>query len=728
MKIKFCFTFFLFCLFFLYFHLRPSAFRLLCAEEKDWGTIINADRMEYLTGARDIVAIGNVEVIDKGVKLTCDSLTVNSQTKDGLAEGNARLENEKGVIEGEKIVYNFLTRKGRIIDGEFRANPYFGRAEEVERVSDKKFTAKRGYFTTCGFDTPHYRIKSKLIDVLMEDRIRARNNVFYAGKVPLAYLPFYSHSLKEPIMHVRFMPGHSKDWGSYMLSGWRYNLTEYINGRIYLDYRDRTGMAEGFGFNFDPPEFGEGDFKYYYTQERNRRLEEGEPAEFQRYFIRWRHQWDIDEDTGLTIEYYKITDSKRQVLGTQHNVLKDYFFREYEKESQPVSYAFLHRAFDYSALDLLLEKRTNRWYTQTEKLPVATYTLPSIQLGTEGSPFYFSNTTTAGSYNSKAAAPSLSENDVSLFRVDTDNRLSLPMKMAFISLTPFASSRNTYYDKNVYGSSTELRTAVSAGTDMSTKFYRIFNVKTDAFGLDINRLRHIITPAITYNYTHEPTVPNHKLKQIDSADSLSRSHSASLEFSNKLQTKRNGQSVDLVDVTISNSYTFKPKSGSARGSSLGNYLFELETRPYSWLGLSADFTYQSSGDRNDVNYRRVSNVNYDLALNLAEERQFTFGQRYQRKGGNQFVYEWLWRLNPKWKFSIYHQYEVGHDQALKRGLREQEYFIARDLHCWTVELRYNIERGEGEGIWMIWRLKAFPEMEFGYDQTYHQRKPGSQSY
>ncbi len=105
----------------------------------------------------------------------------------------------------------------------------------------------------------------------------------------------------------------------------------------------------------------------------------------------------------------------------------------------------------------------------------------------------------------------------------------------------------------------------------------------------------------------------------------------------------------------------------------------------------------------------------------------SIGQRYQLKGGNEITYDIEWRLTPKWKFSFYQRYNRGHDPTLKRGLREQEYSISRDLHCWAVELTNNVRRGQGEAVWLVFRLKAFPELEFEYNQSYHAPKPGSQS-
>ncbi len=689
--------------------------------------IVNGDRLEYSTDAREVTAEGNVEVIYKGVKLTCQRLTLNMLTKDCLAEGNARLDEKAGVIEGSKISYNFQTKTGLMIDSQFMANPYFGRAQKVNKVSESAFITNRSYITTCSLDRPHYRMKSRKINFFMNDRVEVKDALFCLGQVPILYLPQYTRSLKDPLMHVQVMMGKDKNWGKYILTAWRYNLTDNISGRIYLDYRDQLGVAEGFGSNYTFPGFGKGDFKYYYTQERSRRFDEGVPAEFQRYFVRWRHKWDIDQKTNLTSEYYKIVDSKREVpvRNTTYNILKDYFFREYEKDSQPLSYVLLHRSFNYSSMDLLIQKRVNRWYTQLEKLPEIKYSLPSIKIGE--SKFYFENSTQAANFDFKHAVPSPSGDDIGVGRLDTANKFSLPMKVAFFQLTPFVKNEETYYTQDVYGSAAVWRTVFYSGTDLSTKFYRIFNINSNFLGMDINSLRHIITPTVGYSFNHEPTILSSKLKQIDGIDSIARSNAASLELSNKLQTKRKGQSVDLVNFVVSNSYTFKPKTGDKLGSNLSDFLFKLELLPYSWMRVVSDATYKHSGNRSNEGYNKFTNVNWDVSFSIGPERSLGIGQRYQIKGGNEVTLNVNWRLNPKWRFYLYQRRNRGHDPTLKRGIREQEYTISRDLHCWTMDISYNIKRGIGETAWLIFRLKAFPELEFEYNQSYHAPKPGSQS-
>ena len=722
---------------------QPVAETVQNKEEEKQPIVVNGNTVEYSTENRQVTAQGNVSVDYKEVKLTCDKLTVNTLTKDGEAVGDVRLEDKQGVIEGQGMNYNFQSKAGVIMEARFRSNPYFARAEKAVKVSENEILLKRSQMTTCSYDNPHYRIKSKKVNFFPGDKIQMQDNTFYAGGFPLFYIPRYNHSLKEPLAHVQLMPGKSKEWGAYLLTAWRYNLTEDVTGRIYFDERQKIGNAQGFGVNYKTFKFGKGDFKYYYTQERDRHFNEGVPAKFQRYLIRARHKWDIDNQTNVTAQYYKIVDSKRSTKGvagvssneaydfSNSDFLKDYFYREYEKDSFPNSYVSIHHGFNRSSMDLVVDKRVNRWYPQMiEKLPEVKYSFPTSQI--LESPFNFENNTAAANLNRKDPVPSSSVNDLSTQRFDMFNKISVPVKVAFVRFSPFVQNRETLYDTDIYGSSIPPRTIFYAGTDASTKFFRLFDTKPHFLGMDINDIRHIITPTIAYTFNHEPTIPSSKLKQIDGVDSVNRNNSASLELSNKLQTKRNGKSVDFVDFRVNSTYTFKPKDAtSSEGSSLSDILFDLRFLPYTWLSLDADATYKHSGARDVENYNSFSNVNYDVGFNLGEERSFGWGQRYTMSNtssdNNEIIFNVKWRFNPKWKFAWYQRYQRGHDPVFKRGLREQEYTLSRDLHCWTWDITYNVKRGEGESIFFIFRLKAFPELEFNFGQDYHQPKPGSQS-
>jgi len=709
------------------------------ADSKESPIIINGDNVEYSADNKEVIATGNIEVIYKGSKLTCNKLKVNMLSKEGLAEGNARLEDEKGVVTGERIVYDFANKTGVIYNADFRANPYFGKSRKVEKVSDSEFVSKGGYFTTCSMDHPHYRLASKKIRMIPGDKVQSKQTTLYLGAVPLLYLPQFNYSMKEPIMHVQVEPGKRKDWGPYLLSAWRYNLTEKLNARVFLDYRSKLGWGEGFELNYFKTLVGKGDFKFYYTDEKPDNMPTDAPTEFQRYFLRWRHKWDIDERTNFTAEFYKITDERRK-YDLERNILKDYFFREYEKDSEPLSYALFHHAFDYSSLDILLQKRTNHWFDQLDKMPEINYNLPSLQLG--DSRFYFEDSTQVGSYNKKATTAPVTADDEAVSRLDTQNTLSYPTKISFIQFRPYLSSRQTMYDKGENGQHGIVRTVFYSGADLSTKFYRIYNAKTNFLKLDINDLRHIITPSIGYLYTHVPTIPISNIKQIDSVDEIHRGNTATLSLSNKLQTKRNGSSVDLVDFLITTDYVLDPKTGDnailnpREGENLkdnfSDILFKLKILPYSWMRFESDVTFEHS-DHTNVNYNKFSLASYSMTFDMAKGRSFSIGQRYERKGKNEVTLGFDWRLNPKWRFKMYQRYNFKQINdattgavILERGSQEQEYTFTRDLHCWELDFTLNKKEDTGTTIFFTFRLKAFPENEFGFDQSVSEEKSGAQ--
>ena len=710
-----------FLILFYCFTLYTLHFTLFCyAQDKNTGPVtVNGDTVEYSTENKMVTATGNVEVLYKGTRLTCKKITVNTETKDSSAEGDVRLEDEKGVLECSKMTYNFQTKAGTLIDADFRSNPYFGKAEKIDKISDAEFLALQGKMSTCNYDRPHYLIKSKKIDFFPHDKVTLKSGSVYVGSLPIFYLPQYIHSLADPMMHVQLMPGSRKTWGAYLLSAWRYNITENIKGRIYLDYREKLGLASGFGINYITRQFGKGDFKFYYTDEKPKDLPQANLSEFQRYFMRLRHKWDIDARTNLTAEYYKIVDEKRKHLDPQSEFLKDYFYREYEKKSQPLSYVSFNHNFNYSSINVLVQKQTNSWFDQLDKLPEVRYGLSALRL--RHTPLYLESNNSLANFNKKPQVSPATPDEVNVTRIDTLNKLSLPHKLAFLELSPFVASRQTFYDKGADGSSSLIRTIFYTGLNVNTKFYRIFNVKSNFLGMDINGLRHIITPSIRYAYNHEPTILGSKLKQIDSVDAILRSNAIAFELSNKLQTKRNDQAVDFADFRITGLYDFyaiDPQTNDK--GSFTDFIFNLNILPYSWMRMDADATYKYQEDY-------FSTVNYDINFNFGEERSLGFGQRYKRKGSNEITSGLNWRLTPKWKFSIFESYNLGHDPALRRGLREQEYSLSRDLHCWTMDVSCNVKKSEGVSVWLIFKLKAFPEMGFGFNQSYHAPQSGSQA-
>jgi len=263
---------------------------------------------------------------------------------------------------------------------------------------------------------------------------------------------------------------------------------------------------------------------------------------------------------------------------------------------------------------------------------------------------------------------------------------------------------------------------------LSTKFYRTLDVSSGALGMDINGLRHVITPSIGYAYNHEPNIDKSNLYQVDAIDAITKSNVVTFELSNKLQTKRKGKNVDLADLRINTSYLFDPPDDAVKsGSSLSDFLFKLKLLPYSWLRIEGDATFNRSVATSDPDYNHFTQADYDINFDFDKDRSIGFGQRYQKNDGNEVTANLRWRLNPKWKFSTYQRYNISAGLGASKGLSEQEYTFSRDLHCWIMDITLNNKKDDGTSLWFIFRLKAFPEMEFGFNQSYNSPQSGASS-
>jgi len=678
------------------FYFLLSTFYISFAQEKE-PIVVNGDKVEYFAEEKKVEASGNVVITYQDIRLTCDKVTVFTDLKQAEAMGNVHIEEKKGIIEGERVVYNFETKQGILIEAKVQAPPFYGKSEIVKKISESELELKKGYVTTCDLMPPHYRIQSKEISVYLDDKVVARDVIFKAGEVPLMYLPTYVHPLTDKRPRVTIVPGHYKDWGTYLLTAWRYYFSEGAKGRIYLDWRENKGIAEGIDYNYLMKNLGSGKLKLYYMQERDRNIPEGFSAEKERFLVQLKHKTKIDKNTEVILEYHRMKDK---------DFLKDYFFREYEKDYQPKTYLLITRSMPFYSLNLLTQKRTNRFYEEVERLPEIKLDINEQKV--LESPFYFKNTSSLSNLIKKNTAPSDVDTDV--VRFDTYNQISIPKKISFLETKPYVGFRETCFTKDINGDENKFRSIFYSGIDLSTRFFRIYNFKTDFLDLDINRIRHVINPQIRYSYIHSPTILSSKLMQFDDIDSISRENRINLYLENKLQTKREDKIVDILRFICDTDYLFKPEEGSR----FSDFKFDLELLPYSWLRFEQDLTYDSRD-------RAFKTVNSDLSASGGEKWYFGVGHRYQRTGESELTSEVFYRINPKWKVRAYERFQFD-----TQDLKEQEYTIYRDLHCWEMEITYNIKRGYGKTIWIVFRLKAFPEMGFEFNKSYHQPKPGSQ--
>ncbi|MDP2929306.1 MAG: LPS export ABC transporter periplasmic protein LptC, partial [Candidatus Omnitrophota bacterium] len=630
--------------------------------------VVNGDKVEYFHEEKKVVGTGNISIDYKDVKLTSEKVTVYLDTREAIAEGNVKITQKDNYFTGDRMNYNFDKRTGKAIDAYINYVPFYGRSRDVEKVSENQTNIERGYVTTCDLDKPHYRIQAKQVKIYTDDKLVAKHILFFVGSVPIMYLPYYVQPLKDRSSGITTMLGHDADWGYYALSSLKFDYSQIFKGRFRFDYRSKNGIAAGIDNSYTFSGLGDGIVKFYYAQENDDNLsykpimrEEG------KYRLQVRHKWQVNEDTLATVELNKVRDD---------NFMKYYFEKEWEEQGQPDNYvSFITTKENYTAT-FLARTRLDKYYDVVQRLPEYSIDIPNYNIPYNGgsTPLYY-NMQSAFAYLEKTFRDNSSigpmQKDQDVIRLDMNNKLSYTAQFfKALNVTPYAATRQTFYSRNAIGRTNIIRGAFNAGVDNSIKFYKVYDIKTDALGLDINRLRHVVTPTANYYYTHQPTVSRDHLMQFDGIDSIVEQNGILLTIENKLQTKRNEASVDIVDFIISTDYQFKFNKNVFPAFKNSDYKrrkftfvdMQLELTPYPWL-------YVMSKMRIDTKQELPASASIDFVGGKEVDRSLSFGYRWERSfdsaiaadpdtNGNIVNYlttDLIYRLNEFWKARIYYR-------------------------------------------------------------------------
>jgi hypothetical protein len=750
--------------------------------------------VEYFDAPRKAVASGAVLMTYREMKLTCDLATVYMDTKDAYLKGRVRLVQPGGLLKGEEVVYNFETRKGIVLEAEGEAGAWRSKGDRAQKIAGTAFLHRDGYLTSCDFEQPHSRLQAREVHVFMDDKVVLKNAVMYVGNCPVFYLPSYTHPLDDKRPRVTIIPGKDKQWGLFVLTAWRLYLHENLQGRVHVDYRERLDLASGVDLKYELPWGGEGIWRGYYTNERalqrdhlwsrwfhakkHRQL----THERERFRAQWRHRWDLDAETEATLEGHWMKDP---------TMVKDFFIREYEKDTSPETYFQIIRSGAWYGLTFVSTKRVNRFETVTQQWPSISFQIrpirvpwlpvlgrwsedpkgfsrPSAQEDQEvslspealrgmGSGWYYQS---SFGYTHSNEANAQDGTRLSLLRFTTLQELSYPMKLLrWLNLRPFGQFQHTADSHGAVESAPQFWQAAATGFDMSANLYRVFPWETAFWGLDIHRLRHIVTPTLAYKYQAKPTISDGHLR----GGGLAKGNTLTPGIEHKFQTKRmkdgQQQTVDLARFLSTIGYDLEGLSG--RGGRWGGVTLDLETDPYPWMTFESD-----AGIDPHKNYGKPQTFNADLYLHEVVEKQGSesvrvqlgdappretepdlanglprlpwflgMGWRYQRNTSSQLSLETGFNLGRKWRLELYQGFDVKRfvTETSDRGSRvakkiydvpEFEYRLRRDLHEWTVDLVYNVQRQQGEALFFVFRLKAAPEEPIEFERHYHLPKAG----
>ncbi len=624
----------------LIFFIAAFPFISLAQEQESWevgalnrilpvakiGSVFSKDGVWYGTDG--------VYVIRGNTTLTADSASVNLQTGEAVADGNARIEQGNQIWVGEHINYNFKTHQMRSEQFRTGKTPVFAQGQQLQGdTSNKVYTARHAFFTTDDVSDPAVGIRASHVKIVPGQYIEAWNAVLFLDGVPAFYFPYYKRNLNAHANNLNFTAGYRSAYGPFLLNTYSWFLGNEADGKLHLDYREKRGVGAGPDLNLHLGQWGEATFNYYY-------LHDHDPNESISTTSFSNLLGTIPENRQRFYFAYQATPFTNLNLKAMVNyqsdplVLHDFFESEYTQNPQPNSFVEANKYSENWSLDAEATPRINDFFDQVERLPDVKLTGFRQQIF--NTPIYYESESSAGYYRKMFADtnnPALP--DYSAARADTFHQLLLPWTFFnWLNLTPHVGGRFTYYSQESGPGGTNdeaYRTVFNTGIGASFKASQLWTGATNSL-LEIDGLRHIIEPSVNYVFVPNPSTPPSQLPQFDSQlpslellpvqfpdyndiDSIDSQNVIRFGLRNTLQTKRDGQLDNLLDWNVLLDWNLTPNARTNAiflqpQKTFDDLYSDLTFKPRSWISLESQTRYAiNSGDLNfafeQLNSRRT---------------------------------------------------------------------------------------------------------------------------
>jgi hypothetical protein len=653
---------------------------------------------------------------EKGQGLSASELQV-------YAEGRVRIYSAGKTITCDRLFYDYGNQRGLILGtpenmasiktfSRARNVPLFYRAKEFRQVSRDRYQADNAILTNSEFAWPEWGIKTERMelssgresvvdetgavrDTVVREDLEAWNNFVTVRDVPVFYWPYFTRDLmndRTVIRSLRFKG--SNRFGLSVLTKWDlYDLGIYENdwSKLTLSVDEYSKRGLGLGLNFDYRlNDGWGEFYTYAIHDRGTDLTGLPPPDRDRERVKWRHRQFLSEHWRLDLEFSWISDSQ---------FLYEYWEHEFKEEKEQESVGYLRYLNEDVYFSVTERLRTNTYQTQTEYNPEARLAWTGEPVG-HGGLTYFQDTRVGNVL--RRFDEEADRRDYRSWRFHTEHEVDYPVDVSIFRITPYFDASYTGYEITPEGGHSRL--ALTAGVRSSTQFWRIYNYYNRL--LDINRLRHIITPSIDIQDTFLVTKRPDDIFQFDSVDDVEDVKVVNFRVRQRLQTRRPQRSVEPVKMgeftpvgreTIGAWQTvdwmmleatlpwfidkgFDKNEGDKVGPLMLDYWWVISDR----VKLLADA--RIGGDNG------VQTFDIGLEINRSPTTVIYIGQRYTARSRSDIsILSIDYKLDERWSLGYFGQYDFGSAADIR-----QRFTLRRRLHRWILELSFEYDPGKND--------------------------------
>jgi len=555
---------------------------------------------------------------------------VNEETGDSsqvvkLINSPEFIEGVESALTGEIMLFNFKTKKGRVLRGrtQFEDGLYLGNVLKI--VKPKTLNVSNANYTTCDKENkPHFHFLSQKMKIESNKRVVAKPIVMYIGNIPVLALPFIYFPISKGRQSGILLPryGISSREGRYLRGfGYYWAASEYWDLKGTFDYYEKSGFLFRTDLKYNVRYKMSGSISGSWT----RKNFEASGVKQRRWELSIQHSQPISPTTRFSVSGNFVSSG---------NFYKDLSAnREQRMQNQIRSTASLQKKWGSSGNFQITMNQTRILSTDnvTELFPQITISnrfsnlIPKAQApkGEEIQNRWYHQITIP--YQFKVLAKNSrqrTENATTKKQgAGVDHTLGLyvsPQFFGWLNVRPSINLKSTWYDRrNEYYLDEEnntiqsrekkgffTRNTYNTSLSFDTKIYGLFQPKFFKHVL----IRHVLTPRVSISYTPdfgddrygfyetiEDTSGMEHVKDLYSGGffgSTPRGGSRSMNvainnvFQMKMGEGENEKKLDLFTWNITSSYNWK-----AEKNRIADIRSRIQARPTSKLSLNISSTY-----------------------------------------------------------------------------------------------------------------------------------------
>jgi LPS-assembly protein len=569
-------------------------------------------------GRRVYRALGHAQITGRGLRLSADRMTYDSQTGEAVAVGHVAFDSpaEQTHIEGLRANYNFLTATGEFDDFQgvsgirmrgrrptsISANPLIFSGKRLERLGPRHYRLVDGTVTSCTLPSPVWSMSASRVDIVLGQNATLHHAVFRLFSVPIFYAPFLTHSTVRTGRHSGLLVpevGKSNIKGYSLGDSFYWAAARNVSLTLGGQYYSARGWADQVRLDSMPTRNSAVSLQLNGVFDRGLTLPNGS------------HLTQGGQELRITGDH-ETPGGFRTVLDADY--LSSYLYRLVFNNtfagainSEAVSTGFTEKQWAGEDFAVIAHRYQNfLGNTPTSSLSLAQ--LPSLDWNAYAQaldrlPVYFSWDANGGLLD--RSEPGFATGVME--RVDLAPEVTVPLTTPAGVFTGSVGVDSTYYSERQVapnplsaagapelGAGGLWRNAASAGLEWRPPaLEKVYSGFGGVFG---DRMEHVFEPQVGFHATTGVKNANDVIR-FDARDILTNTRELEYGFTNRLLAagKKPGQSRELISWTLLQKYFFDPTFGGAlvpgaRNAFLTTEMlspFDIEALPLRFSPLSS---------------------------------------------------------------------------------------------------------------------------------------------